>query len=139
MDMSGDDSAPSFDIVAETRRRWSLKEKRAIVAEASGSCTNISAVARRHGIKPALLYRWKKELGSDQAAPSSCSFVPVRIAASTVKPAIEGTSMASAPQMRGRACTQASIEIELRNGRRLRADSNVEPQQLKRIIDALEG
>ena len=139
MDMSGDDSAPSFDIVADTRRRWSLKEKLAIVAEASVPCTNISAVARRHGIKPALLYRWKKELGSDQATPSACSFVPVTIAASTVKPAVEGTSMASASQTPGRAYAPASIEIELRNGRRLRADSSVEPGQLKRIIDALES
>ena len=139
MDMSGDGSAPSFDIVADTRRRWSLKEKRAIVAEASGSCTNISAVARRHCIKPALLYRWKKELGSDQATPSACSFVPVTIAASTVKPADESTSMASASQTPGRAYAPASIEIELRNGRRLRVDSSVEPQQLKRIIDALES
>ena len=139
MDMSGDDSAPSFDIVAETRRRWSIEEKRAIVAEASGACTNISAVARRHGIKPALLYRWKKELAGDQAGPSSCSFVPVTIAASTVKPADERASMASGSQMSGRAYAPASIEIELRNGRRIRADSSVEPQHLKRIIDALES
>ena len=139
MDMSGDNSAPSFDIVAETRRRWSIEEKRAIVAEASGACTNISAVARRLGIKPALLYRWKKELAGDQAAASSCSFVPVTIAASTVKPAVEGTSMASASQTPGRAYAPASIEIELRNGRRIRADSSVDPGQLKRIIDVLEG
>ena len=136
MDMSGDDSAPRFDIVAETRRRWSIEEKRAIVAEASGACTNISAVARRHGIKPALLYRWKKEIAGDQAAPSSCSFVPVTIAASTVKPAVE---RASVPHMPGRVDSPASIEIELTNGRRLRADSSVEPGQLKRIVDALEG
>ena len=93
MDMSGDNFAPNFDIVAETRRRWSLKEKRSIVAEASGFCTNISVVARRHGIKPALLYRWKKELGGDQAVPSSCGFVPVSIAAPTVEPAGQSTPM----------------------------------------------
>ena len=139
MDMSGDDSAPSFDIVADTRRRWSLKEKRVIVAEASVPCTNISAVARRHCIKPALLYRWKKELGRRQDTSSSCDFVPVTIAAPAVEPAVESPSMATVPHMPGRVDTQASIEIELRNGRRIRADSSVEPQQLKRIIDALEG
>ena len=139
MDMSGDNSAPSFDIVAETRRRWSLKEKRVIVAEASVPCTNISAVARRHCIKPALLYRWKKELGRHQDTSSNSDFVPVTIAAPTVEPAIENPSMATVPHMPGRENTPASIEIELRNGRRLRADSSVEPQHLKRIIDVLEG
>lgn len=47
MDMSGDGSDRAFTIVAETRRRWSEAEKRRIVEEASGSCTNVSAVARR--------------------------------------------------------------------------------------------
>ena len=60
--MSGDEFARRFEIVAETRRRWSREEKLAIVEEASGLSVNISAVARRHGIKPALLYRWRKEL-----------------------------------------------------------------------------
>lgn len=48
MGMSGDDSDRRFMIVAETRRRWSEIEKRAIVEEPSWSCTNVSAVARRH-------------------------------------------------------------------------------------------
>ena len=75
MVMSGDDFERRFEIVADTRRRWSREEKLAIVKEASVPCTNISAVARRHGIKPALLYRWKKEL-SGNAAPA---LLPVTI------------------------------------------------------------
>ena len=73
--MSGDEFARRFEVVAEIRRRWLREEKLAIVEEASGPCVNISAVARRHGIKPALLYRWRKEFGSE--APSSMSLVPV--------------------------------------------------------------
>ena len=46
MDMSGDDFERQFDIVAETRRRWSREDKLAIVKKASGRCVNISAVAR---------------------------------------------------------------------------------------------
>ena len=65
MGMSGDEFARRFEIVAGTRRRWSREEKLAIVEEASGACVNVSAVARRHGIKPALLYRWRKELGAE--------------------------------------------------------------------------
>ena len=63
MGMSGD-SSKGFDIVAETRRVRSDDEKRAIVAEASQGFRNASAVARRHGIKPSLLFRWKKQFSS---------------------------------------------------------------------------
>jgi len=141
MGMSGDDFARSFDIVAETRRRWSLEEKLVIVAEASGPCTNISAVARRHGLKPALLYRWKKELDAQptSSAPSACSFVPVAIAAQEVDSADRSTPAMTLPQTACDNDKSAGIEIELSNGRRIRADSSVEPQLLKRIIDALEG
>jgi transposase-like protein len=38
-------------VVTETRRRWSEAEKQAVVAEAERPGVNISAVARRHGIK----------------------------------------------------------------------------------------
>ena len=48
--MSGDEFARRFEVVAETRRRWSREEKLAIVEEASGPCVNISAVARRQSI-----------------------------------------------------------------------------------------
>ena len=62
MPMSGDRSGDHYTMVADTRRRWSAAEKAAIVAEASGSCPNISAVARRNGINPSLLFRWRKAL-----------------------------------------------------------------------------
>ncbi len=52
--MSGDDLDRRFDAVAETRRHWSLAEKRKIVAEACVPFANVSAVARRHGVKPAV-------------------------------------------------------------------------------------
>jgi len=141
MGMSGDESLRGFDIVAETRRRWSREEKLAIVAEASGTCTNISAVARRHGLKPALLYRWKKEFGTQPASAgqSACSFVPVAIAAPALESADRSALATTLPQAVCDRDKPAGIEIELVGGRRIRADSNVEPGQLKRIIDALEG
>ena len=63
MGMSGD-SSRRYDIVAGTRRVRSEAEKRAIVAEASEGHRNTSAVARRHGIKPGLLFRWKKQFAA---------------------------------------------------------------------------
>ena len=81
MGMSGDRSSRQFAIVAETRRQWSKAEKRSIVAESSGTCANISAVARRHGLKPSLLFRWRKMYGGSAAplSPAAPMFVPVAL------------------------------------------------------------
>ena len=75
--MSGDEFTRRFEVVAETRRRWSHEEKLAILKEAAGACVNVSAVARRHGIKPALLYRWRKEFNAETS--STMSLMPVVI------------------------------------------------------------
>ena len=125
--MSGDEIARRFEIVAETRRRWSLDEKLAIVKEASGPCVNVSAVARRHGIKPALLYRWRKELGAE--APASMSLVPVVIDKSA-----ENNAPAAAVSV-----SNQTIEIALANGRTVKVPADLDGTTLKRLISALDA
>lgn len=123
MGMSGD-RPKQFDIVAETRRVRSEEEKRAIIAEASIGYRNVSAVARRHGIKPSLLFRWKKQF----AESSSGSFVPVTVA--LPPPQSKST---------GQPCqSQSMIEIEVSGGRKLRVGTGIDIDLLKRIVAALE-
>lgn len=129
MPISGDSSKRRYDIVAETRRRWSKAEKLAIVAEASVPDVNVSAIARRHGIQPSLLFRWREQFADtfegSAESPSSDpgpSFLPVALPAP-----------AAMPQQP--AC---SVEIVLRNGRRVRVRATIDTTALKRIVDALE-
>jgi len=110
MAMSGDDFERRFDVVADTRRRWSLAEKRRIVEEASAPCTNVSAVARRHGTKPALLYRWKKELASGTS--EAATLLPVTM---TPEPEAEDDHE---PRAGLPASASPLVEIELSNGKR---------------------
>ncbi len=42
------------------RRRWSAADKLRIVEETMYDGESISAVARRNGVAPSLLYRWRK-------------------------------------------------------------------------------
>jgi len=49
--------------------------KRVITGEALQPGVNVPAVARRHGIKPGLLFRWRK-LALKQAKPSARAGVP---------------------------------------------------------------
>ena len=43
------------------RRRWSLKDKRAVVQEALTS-GNVIGTAKRHGIQAQQIYRWRERL-----------------------------------------------------------------------------
>ena len=131
MAMSGDDFDRRFDVVADTRRRWSLAEKRRIVDEASGPCTNVSAVARRHGIKPALLYRWKKELAADIAATPT--LLPVAVTPASAEDDDEE------PEPEENDGPAYMVEIELGNGRTQRVPQQIDASVLTRLINALEG
>jgi transposase len=131
--MSGDRSK-HFDIIAETRRVRSDEEKRAIVAEASKGYRNASAVARRHGIKPSLLFRWKKQFSVNpvpESTPAPTSFVPIALAL----PSPISDVAAIAPSGRKQ---QSIIEIEVAGGRKVRVGVDIDTGALKRIIAALE-
>ena len=56
-----DTAMKSFDVVAETRRRWTAEERRQIVAESETG--SVSAVARRHGVAVSLVFRWRRQAG----------------------------------------------------------------------------
>jgi len=51
----------SFDVVAETRRRWTAEERRQIIAESETA--PVSAVARRHGVAVSQVFRWRRKSG----------------------------------------------------------------------------
>jgi len=44
----------------QRRRRWSVDQKLAILAEAGQPGMSISYVARRHGISPSLVFGWRR-------------------------------------------------------------------------------
>ncbi|ADP70786.1 transposase IS3/IS911 family protein [Rhodomicrobium vannielii ATCC 17100] len=75
MPMYGDTFARRYSVVADTRRPWSGDEKQAIIADALQPGVNVSAVARRHGIKPNLLVRWRKLVASCGSAPLICEAI----------------------------------------------------------------
>lgn len=127
--MSGHNQGGRF-VVAEMRRRWTLAEKRAIVVESRAASISISAVARKHGIAPALLFRWRRDLGAPlrrRAEPAAADrFVPVCLPAPEV---------AAAPP-----ASEGAIEIVLPgSGARLRVNGRVDAAALRCVLDVLEG
>ena len=135
--MSGDRPG-HFEIVAQTRRVRTDDEKRAIVAEASQGHRNISAVARRHGIKPSLLFRWKKQFPVGPVLdprPAPTSFVPVMTLPSAVLKPAASVQPGSLQQSLHH---QSLIEIEVSGGRKVRVGADIDTGVLKRIVAALE-
>jgi transposase len=142
--MSGANFSRRYSVVAEARRQWSEAEKQAIVAEAERPGVNISAVARRHGIKPGLLFRWRR-LARDARAQPSTAFIPVTLAlpaveAAAPEPAAEAdASPVSPPPTASREPAEHRIEITLGNGRVVRVGAGVDVDSLRRILDAADG
>src|ERR1700724_4888506 len=67
----------------ERRRRYSVEQKLAVLTEATAPGANMSEVARRHGLVPAQVYKWRRlaELGviGVPGASELPSFVAVEI------------------------------------------------------------
>lgn len=122
-------SNPTHVVIAGTRRAWTSEQKQAILAEAKNGSTTISAVARRHGLAPNLLFRWRREaLDAERAAarPAQPAFVPLCL------PEPVGTVSRERQQ-------PGIIEIELASGHRLRADASIDIDMLRTLIEALVG
>jgi transposase len=129
----------------ERRRRFSVEQKLAVLSEATAPGASMSAVARRHGLLPAQVSKWRRlaELGviGVPGASELPSFVAVEIAQelpSLPVPAVEAKpTIAAAEAPRRQRRKNGLIEIELAGGRRVRVDRDVDAAALERVLDVL--
>lgn len=128
----------------ERRRKWTLEEKAALIAEVEAEGGKVKLVARRHRMSESLLYNWRsawKAAAAASAGPSgSVTFVPLGVFgevgsnAPAMLPPPERPR--SAPSIEGRA---GAIEIALPNGGRLSVDAFVNEKALLRVLRAMKG
>ena len=129
----------------ERRRRFSIEQKLAVLAEATAPGANLSVIARRHGLLPAQLYKWRRlaELGviGMPGASELPSFVAVEItkevSALPVPVAADKPAEINDVPRRRRRKKAGLIEIELAGGRRVRVDRDVDAAALGRVLDVL--
>ena len=142
--MSGDRTTPRFEVIASTRRSWSVAQKRAIIAEIAGEAT-LSQVARRHGIHTSLLFRWRRGLGAEPASTTAAGdarreTAAMPAAAPPTRPALSFVPvMLSPPVASAPAPKPTLIEIVLAGGRMVRVGADVDTAALVRIVAALEA
>ena len=69
-----------YEIITDggRRRRWTSAEKLRIVEETLDETTSISVVARRNGVAPNLLYRWRRLMLEGGAVAVAVNWPPFR-------------------------------------------------------------
>jgi transposase len=128
----------------ERRRRWSLEQKREIVAESLQPGVSPITVARLHGIGSGQLYTWRRQLreaqfGGECQLPAQFARVAVLTGSGHPEPAVAGVRHeAGAPSAQTAATRSAgTIEIALPGGVSVWVDSQVDSSALRRVLAAL--
>jgi len=111
----------------ERRRRWTPGDKLRIVEEAFAPGVVAKRVAERHEISTGLLFTWRRQL----MVNASPRFQPVQLIADPeVAPAAP-----SGPTPRW----DGMIEIEMRNGVRVRVGHGTDLKVLRGVLTVLDG
>lgn len=99
---------------AIAQRRWTAQDAQAVLRAASESGYSLEAYAKREGLWPQRLYRWRRQL--------------------TEKP-VKGPAFVEVVAV----SRQEPLEVVLRSGRVLRISEKVDVSALARIADALDN
>jgi transposase len=105
----------------ERRRRWGRAEKERLVAAMTAPGASVAEIARKEGVDPSLLYRWRRQL----VAPSEVlSFVSL-------------TAAPAAPEAGACEAEPAAIMIEFGADVRMKIPGAPDAETLARTIGAL--
>jgi len=109
------------------RRSWSRDDKARIVAQSFAARANVSAVARRYGLRPQQVYAWRRLARTGALvlpAEEEVGFVPVV--------ATGGDARSSAPSQAG------IVEIDVA-GTVIRAGPGVDWRHLRDVLRAVKA
>src|SRR6187551_644384 len=134
----------------ERRRRWSIEEKREIVAESLGTGVRPSEVIHKHGITSGQLYAWRQQLTrrvDGRSAHPPASFARVAVVAGErevpTTPVAETSAVATKSQAHAPAFatlrSKGSIEVVLPGGTLVRVDAHVDDRALRCVLNALQA
>ena len=128
--------SPRLEIItrSERRRRWTVEQKREIVAESYGTDLTPTEVARKHGISSGQLYTWRHELLGLQTPVVSRAMPRFAEVALTPAPPSASPPVAAAPRT---SRSGGRIEIILPGNIVVRVDAEVDEAALGRVVDVL--
>src|SRR5215471_18621416 len=103
-----------------SRRRWTLEEKRRIVAESNCGARQVSATARRYGLSTGQLFTWRRLARKGRLGGHT---EPVAFSEAVI---VDRGAAAAAPP--AGACRR--VEIVLADGLRIIVEQGVDPNAL---------
>lgn len=106
------------------RRRFSVEQKKAILAEAAAAGATATEVSRRHQITRSLIHNWRRQEAASLLG-ATVKFAPASLEAAKAK------QPEAVPSPCGR------IEIELPGAVRVRLEGTVDEEDLRRVLRAL--
>jgi transposase len=129
------DAEPVRESVIRRRRKWSDREKTQIVQEAQRAGARLQEVARRHGLHPSLLTRWRAQYRTvrKKAVRREVRLLPVKVEPRTRA----GFHPARADNKRENISASGTIEVEFSAGRRLHIQGIVDTQTLRTLLQEL--
>ena len=120
----------------ERRRRFSLEQKRAIVAAAFAPGAVVSEVARRADVCASLIYRWRRELGRAQDGFAEVVIAPTLDRGDSGAPGCL-PALSLVERSDAATVTTAAIEIDFSGSSRVRIPASVPPDLAAAVIAAL--
>ncbi len=122
------------------RRVWTAEDKIRVVEESLRGWRQGSATARRLGISRSLLTRWRADYRSGRLGSVMPTFMAVTTAEVTT-PVPTPPPVQDAPTLRTvvSAAVETTVEIVLRNGRRMIVPVTVDPAVLSRLVTAVDA
>jgi transposase len=117
----------------ERRRRWSIEEKLRIVGETFEPGASVGQIAARHDLYPGLLFTWRRQFQNGRFSPApEPLFLPVETS-------VQGLAIPEPRVEHSENRNSRHIEIELRDGSRVRVEDGVNLTTLRRVPAALRG
>ena len=117
----------------ERRRRWSIEEKLRIVGETFEPGASVGQIAARHEVYPGLLFTWRRQFRNGRFSPArEPLFLPVETPVHNFpvpQPKVEQSERRH----------PRHIEIELKDGSRVRVEDGVNLTTLRRVLSAMRG
>jgi transposase len=126
-----------FEVIngALGRRRWSIDDRARILEETLAPGAVVSAVARRHGLRPQQVFTWRREARQRLEAEAPPAFVPAVVVVSDPASAREPKPQ---PKRRGRRRGAAAVELEA-SGVTVRIGDGASPATIAAVIGALKS
>jgi len=125
------------------RRKWSVEEKAALLAEVEAEGGRVAIVARRHGLAESPLYNWRSVSRAvvPRQAGGAIEFRPIGVIgrANEAPAALPAGPERRSPREDHREERGGKIEIALPNGVRVKVNALVSEQALSRVLRAVKG